>query len=48
MTTARPLIHLEEPQNVLQSSFSLGTESNSGLPEYKTELKQDVALTFGA
>jgi hypothetical protein len=32
----------------MANGFSLGTESNLGLPEYKTELMQDVALTFGA
>jgi hypothetical protein len=48
MTIALPVINLVEPQNVRQSRFSLGTESNSGLPEYKTELMKDLALTFGA
>jgi len=48
MTIARPVIHLEETQNVWQNGFSLRTESKLGLPEYKTELMQDVALTFGA
>ena len=48
MTIARTVIHLEETQNVRQSRFSLGTESNSELPKYKTESVQDVAVTFGA